>query len=528
MENSLVNPSQRVEDSRPLRSSAEGKAARLGHYPFLLRAVGLGIPLILLCAPTVGELANLWWTQYGFLHGFLVPLVSLYLAWLQKPALQHIPVAPALGPGLLWLVVATLLLLASQAGGVITTASVALILVFAGLILLLCGYGYLKALSFPLAYLIFMTPVLYLLTEPLTWSFQLVTASMSVSMLQALGIPVLLENSLYIILPTVTLEVDRPCSGAGLLIAVLAIGLPLAYLTLQTWWSRITLVVSSVMIAIVANWIRVTVMGVLAQSGSKILHGPYHILQGLFVDWVAFAFLFVGAWFLGRLEQPAPIPALPREQGSFSGFIFHGAAWNRAWWLGSITLAAAAIFLYSLDRGATAVKKDLATFPAVLDEWVIDHTLEEDSFIGLQNVDESLVRTYRAPDGRRVHLYVAYTKTQRQGKELPAMEIAPLHERGLATDLRIGAVSLPWNRAFIDKSHRHIPAVFWYHIDGMSYADRSQAKLATIKQAFLRGRTDGALVLVSAELRTGQSEEQWKAQEEFAGVVFRLMQEYLP
>jgi EpsI family protein len=528
MENSLVNPSQRAEDSRPLRSSAEGKAARLGHYPFLLRAVGLGIPLILLCAPTVGDLVNLWWTRYGFLHGFLVPLVSLYLAWLQKPALQHIPVAPALGPGLLWLVVATLLLLASQAGGVITTASVALILVFAGLILLLCGCGYLKALSFPLAYLIFMTPVLDLLTEPLAWPFQLLTASMSVSMLQALGIPVLLENSLYIILPTVTLRVDRGCSGAGVLIAVLAIGLPLAYLTLQAWWSRITLVVSSVMIAIVANWIRVTVMGILAQSGSKNLHGPYHILHGLFVDWVAFAFLFVGAWFLGRLEQPAPIPALPREQGSFSGFIFHGAAWNRAWWLGIITLAAAAIFLYSLDRGATAVKKDLATFPDVVGEWVIDHTLEEDSFIGLQDVDESLVRTYRAPDGRRIHLYVGYTKTQRQGKELVGMETAPLHGRAIATDLRIGAVSLPWNRTFIDKSHRQIHAVFWYHIDGMSYADRSQAKLATIKQAFLRGRTDGALVLVSAELRTGQSEEQWKAQEEFAGVVFPLMQEYLP
>ena len=55
MENSLVNPSHTVEDSRPLRSSAEGKAARLGHYPFLLQAVGLGIPLVLLCAPPVGD-----------------------------------------------------------------------------------------------------------------------------------------------------------------------------------------------------------------------------------------------------------------------------------------------------------------------------------------------------------------------------------------------------------------------------------------------------------------------------------------
>jgi EpsI family protein len=186
------------------------------------------------------------------------------------------------------------------------------------------------------------------------------------------------------------------------------------------------------------------------------------------------------------------------------------------------------MFLFSLDRGTTALKKELATFPAVVGEWVIDHTLKEDAFVGLPAVDDSLVRTYRAPDGSRVHLYVAYTTTQRQGKELVGMATVPLHEKAIATDLRIGALSLPANRTFIDKSHRQIPAVFWYHIDGMSYADRAQAKLATITQAFLRGRTDGALVLVSAEPRTGQSDEQWKGQEAFAAVLFPLMREYLP
>jgi EpsI family protein len=313
-----------------------------------------------------------------------------------------------------------------------------------------------------------------------------------------------------------------------LLIAVLAIGLPLAFLSLRAWWSRIALVVSSVMIAIMANWIRLTVMGIYAQAGGKDLHGPYHILQGLFVDWVAFAYLFAGVWLLSKLEKAPPTPPASREQRSSSGFIVPGTAWNRAWWLGCLTLTAAAMFSYSLDRGTTALKKDLATFPAVLGEWVIDHTLKEDAFVGLPAVDDSLVRTYRAPDGRRVHLYVAYTTTQRQGKELVGMATVPLHAKAVTTDLRVGTSSLPANRTFIDKSHRQIPAVFWYHIDGMSYTDRAQAKLATITQAFLRGRTDGALVLVSAEPRTGQSEEQWKAQESFAAVLFPLMREYLP
>jgi EpsI family protein len=529
MENSLVNTPESVSASQSLRPFARAKARWFGDDPFLLRTIGLGVLLVLLCAPILGDLWNLWWNRYGFSHGFLVPLVSLYLAWLRWPALRQIPVEPAFVPGLLWLVVATVLLLASEIAGILTTGSLALILVLAGLVLLLCGYAYLKALAFPLAYLVFMTPVLDGLTEPLVWPFQLLTANMSVAILQALGIPVLLENSTSIILPTVTLEVVRECSGAGLLIAVLAIGLPLASLTLQAWWSRITLVLSSVVIAIVANWVRVAVMGIYAQAGGKDLHGPYHILQGLFVDWVAFVFLFVGAWLLGRMEHDAPPTSLHGDgKGSFLGLVSHGPASNRAWWIACSTLAVAAVALYAVDGGTTELKKELATFPTVIGDWVIDHQPNDESLVDLPDADESLARTYRAPDGRRVNLYVAYTKTQRQGKELVGMETAPLHEKANATVLRVGEGSVPANRTFLDKSRRPVPVTFWYHINGTSYADRNLAKLATIKQAVLRGRTDGALVLVSAEPRSGGSEDPWKAQEEFAGAVFPLMQEYLP
>ncbi len=484
--------------------------------------------LILLCAPIVGDLLDLWWNRYGFSHGFLVPLVSLYFAWLQWPVLRLTPIAPSIGPGWLWVASATILLLASEVSGILTTGSVALILVLAGLVLLLCGMAHLRALAFPLAYLIFMTPLLDVLTQPLEWPFQVLTANMSVSMLQALGIPVLLENRIDIILPTVTLEVARECSGAGLLIAVLAIGFPLAYLTLRAWWSRITLVASSIMIAIVANWVRLTVMGVYAQAGGKDLHGPYHILQGLLVDWVAFGFLFVGAWLLGRLERTIPVPVLPRAPTASQSSMWHHPSWSRAWWLAFLTIAAATLVLYSLDRGTTRLKQDLATFPLMIGEWMVDQSPTDVSSFGMQNFDDSLVRTYRRADGQQMHLYVAYTKAQRQGKELVGLQTAPLHEHAVAAALPVGEGSEQANRTFIVRSRRSIPALFWYHIDGASYRDRYQAKFATVKQALLRGRTDGALVLVSAEPRSGGNEEAWRMQEEFAGVLFPLMQEYLP
>ena len=313
-----------------------------------------------------------------------------------------------------------------------------------------------------------------------------------------------------------------------MLIAVLAIGLPLASLTLQAWWSRITLVVSSVLIAIIANWVRLTVMGVYAQAGGKDLHGPYHILQGLFVDWVAFGFLFLGAWLLGRMEHAESRPLSHDKKESSSPIISLGPASNRAWWLACCTLAAATVALYALEGGTAELKKDLTTFPTVIGDWVIDHQQNSESLVGLPDADESFVRSYRASDGRRVALSVAYTRTQRQGKELVGMGTAPLHEKANATVLRVEEGSVPANRTIIDRGHRSIPVTFWYHINGTSYADRNLAKLATVKQAFVRGRTDGALVMVSTEPRKDQSEDSWQTQEAFAAAVFPLMQEYLP
>lgn len=529
MGNSLVNISATAAGPRSVGAETRPTADLLGHYLVLFRTVGLCILLFLLCAPLLGDLLDLWWNRYGFSHGFLVPLISLYLAWLQWPILRETRVTPTIGPGTLWVMAATLLLLASEVAGIITAGSVAFILLLAGLIVLLCGYAYLKVLALPLAYLIFMTPVLDIVTEPLEWPFQLLTANMSVSMLQTLGIPVLLENRIFMVLPTVTLEVARECSGAGLLIAVLAIGLPLAFLTLQAWWRRVVLLLSSVIIAIVSNWVRLTVMGVYAQAGGKDLHGPYHILQGLFVDWIAFAFLFAGAWLLGRPEHVAPLPSVHRkEKRCFAELVSHGPAWNRAWWLAVVTLSISTLVLYQLDRGTSGLKKELATFPGVIGDWAIDHRPNNVSRVGLVEADKSLTRTYRASDGRRVNLYVAYTTSQRHGKEVVGIGTAPLHTAAMTTMLGVGEESIPVNRTFLGKRGQPAPAVFWYHINGMGYADPVLAKLATIKQAFLLGRTDGALVLVSAEPRSGGNDENWMAQEEFAATALPLLREYVP
>lgn len=486
------------------------------------------MPFLLLAAPILGDLWDLWWNRYGFSHGVLVPLISGYLVWLQWPTLSQTRAEPAMVPGLLWLVGATVLLMAGEVAGVMTIGSLALILLLAGLVLLLFGGAYLRSLAFPLAYLIFMTPVLDVVTEPLEWPFQLLTANMAASMLQAFDIPVLLEDRIHLVLPTVTLQVVRECSGAGLLIAVLAIGLPLASLSLHAWWSRITLVVSSVLVAIVANWVRVAVMGLYAQAGGKDLHGPYHILQGLFVDWVAFGFLFLGAWGLSRMERVAVEPATQPAARAFGKVMAESRSWNRAWWLACVTLAVAAVGLYALELRTPGLKKDVTAFPTVIADWVNDPDQNPQPVVGVLDADASLVRTYRGPGGRRVSLSISYTRAQRQGKEVVGMQTAPLHDKAHATILRVGSDSVSANRTTLGTGRRTSPAVFWYHIDGTGYGDRYQAKLATLTQAVRHGRTDAALVLLSGEPRIDQGTDEWTSLEEFAGLVVPVLREYLP
>ena len=257
------------------------------------------------------------------------------------------------------------------------------------------------------------------------------------------------------------------------------------------------LVVSSVAIAIVANWLRVTVMGVYAQAGGKDLHGPYHILQGLLVDWIAFAFLFAGAWLLGRVEHADPLPSVHVDRNRLTHEVLaHWPTWNRAWWVACVTLSFATLVLYQLDRGASGLTKDLATFPGVIGDWAVDHQPNSASRVDLRAADASLSRTYRASDGRRVQLSVAYRKSQRQGQELVGQETAPLHTEATATMVGTGNDAIPMNRTVLRNRGRAVPALFWYHIDGRGYTDPVHAKLATVKQALLHGRTDGALVLV--------------------------------
>jgi len=493
-------------------------------------AVCLGLLIALwlgLYAHVLRDLVELWWTRDDYLHGFLIIPVSLFLVWTRRATLRRLPIQPAGPLGFAVMMSAGILLLLGDAGAIVTLAGISLIIMIPGIVLLLFGAAILRAVAFPIAYLVFMIPVLDVPTDPLQWPSQLLTARVAVESLRLLGFAALLDRQ-YIVLPWVTLEVATVCSGVKYLVSVAAVGLPLAWLTLKKWWSWAALIGGGLVISVVANWVRVVLIAVLSSAGAPVLHGPFHLLQGLFVAWVGYAALFAIDSALVRLESrstpTAAAPTAAERRGSASA-----AAWYRSWSVAMIMLGGLAACLLLYDRGPVALKSGFTTFPAELGGWHRDAADASPAFFRVEGADDEFLGTYRDTDARTLQLYVGYLRAQRQGKEVVDYRTARLHEDAQAVKIEVApARFVSINRAHLQDGTGRQPILFWYEIGGRVIADRNQGKLASVWQAISRGRTNAALVLVSRDATARRGDGLGSAEEAFVRAVVSALQHHLP
>jgi EpsI family protein len=487
------------------------------------------VALVCLYAAVFKDLWDLWMTREDYSHGFLIPLISLYLVktkWADIANLSIKPV-PVLGFGMVLLSLTGLAV--GVAGGVITLSSVSFIGTLIGLTLMLFGVAYMRALSLPFAYLIFMTPVLDVLVEPLHHPLQLLAANVVSALFATAGVPTYLDRT-FIHFPNGILEVAVQCSGAGYLISILAIGLPLAFLALSTWWSRVTLIVAALVISILGNWARITLIGTIGYlSGwGPQVHGPLHMLQGMLVYWIGFGALFAGAWVLARIERGRMKPVGRPTIASASSITPAWQIWRRHWWVALATLVMATVYLYGYDRGPVAAKQSFALLPLTIGEWVAVGTQHVSPVVKIPRADQELVRLYRKADGTAVCLYIADLDSQTQGRELVNYLTAPLHQDATETKLIVGDHSLSVNTGFWDENHSKTPILFWYALHGRAVADRYQAKVATIVQALAHEGSNGALVLISGVAKGGGQEDVAGSLKDFAQDLVPVVRSYLP
>lgn len=253
--------------------------------------------LLVLClawlyGAVLARLAAQWWRDPNFSHGFLVPVFAAYVIWSQRPRLRALPLRPSWW-GLPILFAAMCLLVVGVLGVELFLTRASLLLAFAGLVLSFLGWQFLRALLFPLAFLILMIPLPAILFNQVTFPLQLLASKLASALLPLAGVPVLREGNV-ITLPAMTLEVAEACSGIRSLMSLLTLAVVYGYVleTRNSW--RVILAVAALPIAVLANSLRIVGTGLLVQYWDPDkAEGFFHTFSGWIIFVVSLVLLFL-------------------------------------------------------------------------------------------------------------------------------------------------------------------------------------------------------------------------------------------
>lgn len=234
------------------------------------------------------DLAWQWWDDPNYAHGFLVPLFSGFLVWQRRKQLAALP-ANGSWIGLPVLLAGVGALLLGVIGAELFLMRSSLIVILAGLVLFHLGRDSFQVLAFPLLFLFFMVPLPQTLFYAVASPLQSLAARNAAWMLDALGVPVLLDGNV-IHLTKQSLGVAEACSGIRSLISLLSVTVAWAAVTLSGIFAMTVFVAAVVPITILANVGRVVITGLIGQwFGIEYAEGFFHTLS----SWLVFVFAFV-------------------------------------------------------------------------------------------------------------------------------------------------------------------------------------------------------------------------------------------
>ena len=247
--------------------------------------------VLLLYAPVLKSLVSQWWSDSDYSHGFFVPLFSAYILWHQRQRWMKTEIKPS-NFGLLVMLGAIGLLLLGSLGAELFTSRFSLLALLTGMILFLGGWKFLRAVSFPLCFLIFMIPLPQIIYNQITFPLQLLASRFATFWLDLVHVPVLRDGNV-LVMSDYSLEVVEACSGIRSLMTLISLAVIYGYLLERRLWVRVLLVVLMVPSAIVSNAIRIMGAGMMAHRfGPAAAEGFLHGFSGWVIFLVALLLLF--------------------------------------------------------------------------------------------------------------------------------------------------------------------------------------------------------------------------------------------
>jgi exosortase B len=264
--------------------------------------------LLAMYVPTYYNLANTLWNTEEQAHGPLILIVVLYLVWRQRHQLlpetankfTAIKTRPVLGS--LILLFGLLLYVLGRSQDIFIFDIGSQIPVLIGILLITRSVPALKALWFPLFFIVFMIPLPGILVDAVTGPLKQHVSELAEAILYQAGYPIA-RSGVTLTIGQYQLLVADACSGLHSMFSLSAMGLLYLYLMQHTSWLRNGVIIASLLpIAFAANVVRVIILVLVTYhfgdaAGQGFIHGFAGIL--LFIISLLFLFALDGVlgWF---------------------------------------------------------------------------------------------------------------------------------------------------------------------------------------------------------------------------------------
>ena len=280
-----------------------GQALQRNWQVFLLAVV-----LLTLFAPVITGLFVNWYQDPDYSHGFFVPLVSGYLLWRKREELRSLPAHPSFFG--FFIVLGSLgFLFVGSLGAEFFLTRIAFWGTIVGLIVYFLGWATLRAISFPVMFLLLMIPLPVIVYNEIVFPLQFVASAFATSVLDVVALfPVIREGNI-LVLPHSRIEVIEACSGIRSMMSLIALALAYGYFAERNRYIRTALVVVMMPLAVVSNGFRVVGTALLTYYwGPKAADGFLHSFSGWMIFLVAATLLIMFHRVITRLRGPRGQP----------------------------------------------------------------------------------------------------------------------------------------------------------------------------------------------------------------------------
>jgi len=446
-------------------------------------------------AATGRDMVETWANTETYAHGFVVAPISLWLVWRMRDRLREMTPRPS-WPAVVLLAGAGFGWLLGQFGAVNALSQASFVAMLVLTVPAVVGLRIARALMFPLGFLFFAVPIGDFLLPMLMER----TADFTVAALRLSGVPVYREGMVMVI-PTGRWSIVEACSGVRYLIASLMVGTLFAYLNYKALWRRWAFVGVSIVVPIVANWMRAYMIVMLGHlSNNRIATGVDHVIYG----WVFFGVVMLVMFWIGARfrESASVVDVRVLTAANVSGRLHAPAA---IFWR-ALPAVAVATLVWPLVQSATAPGNDggpIVLAPVVAAGWQ-RAAAESIPFVPqYREPSASLHETLRRDDAV-VGIYIAYYRAQDAHRKLVSSENALVHSedftwRTVGSTTRhvtLGTAPVAVVATQLRGPHEQpLTAWKWYWIDGTVTASDAYAKALTAWSR-LRGRGDDSAAII--------------------------------